>query len=84
MTKGEVDDATRRAFNILQGWNDVSGVFSEGTGYWAEIQGVIEDAVHCGIQAALEEHRILESEAIHAQNLLTDYENQKSSLEVDA
>lgn len=81
MTRGEIDDAIRRAFNIFQGWNDVAGVFTEKTGYWYEIQSVIEDSVHCGIQAALDEHKILESEAIYAQNTLTKYEQQTQHFE---
>jgi hypothetical protein len=63
MTKGEMNDAARRALNILDKWIDVTGVMPRGTSYYYELQGVIEDAVHCGAQAALKVHEPLESEA---------------------
>ena len=53
MTKGELEYAIRRALNIFDEWNDVTGFVAKHTGYYYEIQGVIEDAVHCGAQAAL-------------------------------
>jgi hypothetical protein len=62
MTKGELKDAQRRALNILDKWIDVTGVIPRGTGYYYELQGLIEDAVHCGAQGALHVHEILESE----------------------
>jgi len=62
MNKGEIDDAIRRALNIFDKWNDVTGVVPKGTGYYYELQGVIEDAVHCGSQGALKIHVKLESE----------------------
>jgi len=62
MTKGEIDDAVRRALNIFDKWNDVAGVVVKGTGYYYELQGVIEDAVRCGSQGALKMHVKLESE----------------------
>lgn len=60
--KGEVDYAVRRALNKLDEWNDVAGVFAKHTGYYYEIQGVIEDAVHCGFQRALDQEGPLPSE----------------------
>lgn len=62
MTKGELDNATRRALNILDGWNDVTGAVQKGTGWYYELQSVIEDAVKCGAQAASGVHKKLESE----------------------
>ena len=62
MTKGQTESAVRRAYNKLDEWNDVAGVFERDTGYYYEVQGVIEDAVHCGIQAALELREPLPSE----------------------
>lgn len=53
MTKGELEYAIRRALNIFDEWNDVTGFVGKHTGYYYEIQGVIEDAVQCGAQAAL-------------------------------
>jgi hypothetical protein len=62
MNKGQMADAKRRALNLFDQWNDVTGYFHKNTGYYYEIQGVIEDAVECGAQAALEVCVQLESE----------------------
>lgn len=62
MTKGQLDDAVRRALNILDRWNDVTGVVVRGSGYYYEIQSVIEDAVKCGAQAACGVRETLPSE----------------------
>lgn len=53
MTKGEVDTAERKALNVFDKWNDVTGFAQPNTSYYYEIQSVIEDAVHIGIQMAL-------------------------------
>jgi hypothetical protein len=62
MTKGELDSAIRRALNLFDKWNGVTGLVEEHSGYYYEIQGVIEDAVHCGAQAATGDYRKLEVE----------------------
>lgn len=62
MSKGEMNDAQRRALNILDKWIDVTGIIPKATSYYYELQGIIEDAVHCGAQAALNTHEPLESE----------------------
>ena len=62
MTKGELDDAIRRALNIFGSWNEVTGFAAPHTSYYYELQAVIEDAVHCGAQAATGDYRKLESE----------------------
>ena len=62
MTKSELDYAIRRAHNLFDKWNDVTGFVEPCTGYYDEIQGIIEDAVHCGAQAALKIKEPLESE----------------------
>lgn len=54
MKKGEVDNAIRKALNLFDEWNDVTGIFQKHTGYYYEMQSLIEDAVRCGIKAALE------------------------------
>ena len=41
---------------------DATGVFQKHTGYYYEIQSVIEDAVHCGAQEALGIHKKLKDE----------------------
>ena len=53
MKKGEADYAVRRALNKLDEWLEVTGIIPKHTGYYYEVQGVVEDAVHCGIQEAL-------------------------------
>ena len=53
MNKGEVDYAVRKAMEVFDSWNDTVGIFTPGTGYYAEIQGIIEDAAHCGMQMAI-------------------------------
>lgn len=62
MKKGEIDGAIRRALNKFDEWNDVTGIVQRDTGYYYELQGVIEDAVHCGVQAALDTRELLPSE----------------------
>jgi len=52
-TKGEVDFAIRQALNRFDEWNDVADVVQKCTGYYYEIQGVIEDAVKIGMKVAL-------------------------------
>ena len=53
MTAGELDGAIRRALNVFDEWNDVAGLIPKNCGTYYEMQSVIEDAVHCGAQAAL-------------------------------
>lgn len=62
MNNGQMKDAQRRALNILDRWIDDTGFVQKGTGYYYELQGVIEDAVHCGSQGALGVHNLLDSE----------------------
>lgn len=57
--KGMQEYAKRRALNILDAWNEVAGVVQKHSSYYYELQGVIEDAVECGAQAALGvEHKL--------------------------
>lgn len=62
MKKGELDSAIRRALNIFDKWNDCVGLVQKHTGYYYELQGVIEDAVHCGAQQALKVYKKLDGE----------------------
>jgi len=62
MTNGESNDAERRALNLFDKWNDVTGFVEKGTGYYYELQSVIQDAVHCGAQAATKDFRKLDGE----------------------
>ena len=62
MIKGELDNAIRRALNLFDKWNDVTGCFVKNSGYYYEMQAVIEDAVHCGAQQACGDIQKLEGE----------------------
>lgn len=62
MNQGEMNNAKRRALNILDEWVDVTGAVVKHTSLYYELQGIIEDSVHCGAQAALGVHEALESE----------------------
>ncbi len=62
MNKGELQNAKRRALNILDAWNNVTGAIATGTSWYWELQGVIEDAVDCGAQAALDVYVPLDTE----------------------
>ena len=62
MTRGELQAAIRRAHNLFDAWNSVTGVFTPHSGYYAEILACIEDAVHCGAQAATGDYKRLENE----------------------
>lgn len=53
MNKGQVDDAERKALNVLEEWNEVTGALDVNGSWYRECQSVIEDAVHIGIQMAL-------------------------------
>ena len=61
-SKGEIDFAIRRALNLFDRWNDVTGCVPKRTSYYYELQSVIEDAVHCGVQVGVGVHESLESE----------------------
>ena len=63
MNKGELDNAKRRALNFLDEWLEVTGAVSKGSGWYWELQGIIEDAVECGVQGALGVFFPLSSEA---------------------
>lgn len=62
LDKSKTAEVVKRAHNIFDKWNDVTGVFEKHSGYYAEIQGVIEDVVLCSIQSALGTRRTLEGE----------------------
>lgn len=66
-THGEIEFAKRRALNIFDKWNDITGFVPKFTGYYYELQSVIEDAVECGAQVAVGVHEPLEIEIDQAQ-----------------
>jgi len=53
MTKGQVQDAERKALNVFEQWNDVTGALDPNGSWYREAQSCIEDAVHIGIQMAI-------------------------------
>jgi S-ribosylhomocysteine lyase LuxS involved in autoinducer biosynthesis len=53
MKKGQIADAERYALNEFDKWNDITGAIEKNCGWYYEMQSVIEDAVHIGIQMAL-------------------------------
>lgn len=61
-TVGVMESAKRRALDIFDKWNEVTGFVPKHTGYYYEIQGLLEDAVHCGVQELLGEYKKLDSE----------------------
>jgi hypothetical protein len=63
MTSGEMENAVRRALNLLDEWLEVTGVVEIHSSYYHELQGVVEDAVHCGAQAATGDYRRLDGES---------------------
>lgn len=62
MNKGQMNNAKRRALNILDDWNDVTGAVPKESSWYWELQGVVEDAVEVGVQGALGIHEPLDTE----------------------
>jgi hypothetical protein len=54
MTKGEVDYTIRQAQNRFDDWNDCTGCFVKGTGYYYEALYNIEIACRIGAKIACE------------------------------
>jgi len=53
MQKGQKEYAQRKALELFDAWNDVTGCFPKFTGYYYEICSVINDAVEIGSMVAL-------------------------------
>lgn len=53
MEQGKVKTAERIALNQFDKWNEVAGVVDLHTGYYYELQAIMIDCVHIGIQMAL-------------------------------
>ena len=53
MQKGQLDYAKRRALELFDAWNDVTGFIPKFTSYYYELCAVIEDAVEVGSMVAL-------------------------------
>jgi hypothetical protein len=64
MTKGELESAIRRALTIFDDWVEVTGFVVKHTSYYYELQGLMEDAVHCGAQQATGHFETLDSEKV--------------------
>lgn len=54
MTRGEMDYAIRQALNNLDEWLEVTGIVDKGTGYYYEMQAVVEQATRIGAKIACE------------------------------
>lgn len=54
MTKGQVEKAERIALNQFDKWNDVTGLVGDHTSYYFELQSLMEEAVHIGIQMSID------------------------------
>ena len=78
MQKGEIESAERRALNLFDKWNDVTGCIPKHCGYYYEIQGIIKDAVHCGAQQALNDFKPLDGEYENEQAIKADRLNRCS------
>ena len=53
MQKGLIETAERTALNQLDKWNEVACIVEQHTGYYYELQQLIKEAVHIGIQMAI-------------------------------
>lgn len=53
MTKQQLTYAERQACIILDEWLEVTAVVPINSSYHSELESIIEDAVHIGIQTAL-------------------------------
>lgn len=53
MQKGQKEYAQRKALELFDAWNDVTGCFPKFTSYYYEICAVINDAVEVGSMVAL-------------------------------
>jgi len=73
VTQGQFDSAVRRAFNLFDKWNDVTGFVPKDTSYYYELQACIEDAVHCGAQAATGDFRDLTAKGQHGYTVSRRY-----------
>lgn len=62
MNDGQLSDAKRRALNIFDNWNQVTGAIPHGCSTYYEMQSILEDAVHCGAQAATGDFKRLDGE----------------------
>jgi hypothetical protein len=52
MRSRELDLAKRRALSLFHEWNRVTGAIHQDSSWLWEMEGVLEDAVLCGAQAA--------------------------------
>lgn len=76
ITRGQLAFAKRRALNKFDEWNDVTGFVGKHTGYYYEIQSIVEDAVECGAQAACGVEEPLSSEIIELRSPIMEYAEQ--------
>ena len=53
MTKAQVDYAERKAMEVFDEWNEITGWLNVSDSYYSEVEAIIVDAVHIGIQMAM-------------------------------
>jgi hypothetical protein len=53
MNRGELSYAKRKALDVFDEWNDVTGVVEKFSSYYYEMCAVIDDAVSIGSMVAL-------------------------------
>ncbi len=63
-----IEDAKRRALEIFENWNKVTGFVNVGESYYYEIQSVVEDAVIVGVQFARRDYEKLDCESYFEEN----------------
>lgn len=54
MQKGQVEYAQRKALEMFDAWNDVTGFVEKFSGYYYEITAIIKDSVDVGAMVALD------------------------------
>ena len=53
MKKDEIEEAESLALKQMDEWLDVTGIIDKDTGYYYELEDLIKESVHIGIQKSL-------------------------------
>lgn len=53
ITNAQVNYAERKALQLFESWNNISGHFEKNSSSYSEIVKCILDSVHCGILIAI-------------------------------
>lgn len=54
MKQGELDYAKRKALELFDRWNDVTGAIQKHSGWYDELCGIVENAADIGAKVACE------------------------------